>query len=42
MSGAETRCAVLQLACDKPDDPFTPIRDTLTKGPLWMALTLRA
>ena len=38
---AETRCTVLQLACDKPDKLLTPFRDTWTQGALSMALTLR-
>ncbi len=38
---AETRCDVIQLACDEPDKLLTPFRDTWTQKALAMALKLR-
>lgn len=38
---AETRCAVIQLACDEPDKLLVPFRDTWTQQALARALWLK-
>lgn len=38
---AETRCDVIQLACDAPDKLLTPFRDTWTQAALAVAVKLR-
>lgn len=39
--GPETRCHVIQMACDEPDKLLTPFRDTWTQQALADALRLR-
>lgn len=38
---AETRCDVIQLACDEPDKLFTPFRDTWTQAAIAVALKVK-